>query len=120
GFRGLLSAEIIERNIPRALQLALRVPFGFTMANIIDCERRHASVQVPNSQHPVFKKQACIGTEHSPRFHHLSPATEHFKAKRFPEIEVAAKMTFVHIFRESNCLIKHCEGIPHSSLSSVR
>ena len=36
GMRGLLAAEIVERNILRALQPAFRIPLGFAVANVID------------------------------------------------------------------------------------
>ena len=36
GVGGLLAAEIVERNVLRALQPAVRIPFGFAVANVVD------------------------------------------------------------------------------------
>ena len=44
GADGLLAAEIVERSILRALQPAFRVPFGFAVANVVDCRRRHRTL----------------------------------------------------------------------------
>ena len=41
GLGGLPAAEIVERNILRALQPAQRVPLGFAVANVVD--RRHGT-----------------------------------------------------------------------------
>src|ERR1700730_6598122 len=40
----LLAAEIVERNVLRALQAALRVPLGFAMADVVDRRRGHGSL----------------------------------------------------------------------------
>jgi hypothetical protein len=47
GGRGLLAAEIVERNILRALETALRIPLSFTVANIVDGRRGHRAAAIP-------------------------------------------------------------------------
>ena len=42
--RGLLAAEIVERNILRALQPAFRIPLGFAVANVVDRRARASNL----------------------------------------------------------------------------
>jgi len=49
------AAEIVQRNILLALQLAVRVPLGFAMANVIDgrCGHRNVSYSLGYSLPPT-------------------------------------------------------------------
>src|SRR5438034_935919 len=46
GMGGLLAAEIVERNVLRALQPAFRIPRRLAMADVVDHGRRHRAIRL--------------------------------------------------------------------------